>query len=191
MAMTPAAICYRYHRRRRQIATSVNDAGGKLPPVSSTPAANCHRYHRRRRQIATGVNDAGSKFTPGAYLELRISLQIFGKHLSDPHRILRGLGKDDSFKKSEVKHLVILSLVLDTYRSACPPQEKATQEWGNGTWQRESFPDCLLYDIPIYGFLYLNLILYSLGFFILLYYITWRYRKKATLQSSLSYVGNM
>ncbi len=49
-----------------------------------------------------------AKFTPGVYLELRISLQIFGKNLSDPHRILRGLGKDDSLKKSEVAHLVTL-----------------------------------------------------------------------------------
>ncbi len=71
-----------------------------------------------------------------------------------------------------------------------PPQEKATQEWGNGNLP-ESFLDCLLYDIPIYGFLYLNLILYSFGRFILLYYITWRYRKKATLQPLLSYVGNI
>jgi hypothetical protein len=41
-----------------------------------------------------------AKFTPGVYLELRISLQIFGKNLSDPHRILKGMGK--------VAHLVTL-----------------------------------------------------------------------------------
>ncbi len=110
------------------IAVAVHAAN--LPLVSSTPAAYCHRYHRCRQQITIGVNDAGSKFTPGAYLELRISLQIFGKNLSVSHRILRGLGKDDSFKKSEVKHLVILSLVLETYRVPAHPKKKQHRNGG-------------------------------------------------------------
>jgi hypothetical protein len=67
------------------------------------------------------------------YLELRKSLQIFGKNLSDPHRILRGLGKDDSFEKSEVAHLMTLPLVLRTYRSACPAPRKSNA--GMGEWE--------------------------------------------------------
>jgi hypothetical protein len=61
VSTTPAAICHRYQRRRRQFATGINDAGGNLPPVSTTPAAICHQYQRRRRQFATGVNDTGGK----------------------------------------------------------------------------------------------------------------------------------
>ncbi len=48
-----------------KFATGVNDAGGKLPPVSTTPAANCHRYQRHSRQIATGINDTSDKFATG------------------------------------------------------------------------------------------------------------------------------
>ncbi len=74
VSTTPVANCHWCQRRRRQIATGindtrrwqiatgVNDTGGKLPPVSmilaanlppvsTTPVANCHRYQRYRRQI--------------------------------------------------------------------------------------------------------------------------------------------
>jgi hypothetical protein len=36
----PLCCCHRCQRYRRQIAAGVNNAGGKLPPVSTTPAAN-------------------------------------------------------------------------------------------------------------------------------------------------------
>ncbi len=48
--------------------------------------------------------------TPVANLELRISPRIFEKIWNDPIGILRGMGETDSWKKTEVKNLVTLSL---------------------------------------------------------------------------------
>ncbi len=47
---------------------------------------------------------------PVVHLDLRISPRIFKKIQNDPRVIFRGLGEDDSCKKSEAKNLVTLSL---------------------------------------------------------------------------------
>ncbi len=66
VSTTPAQICHRYQRHRRQILPPVllvlltpvanlppvsTIAAANLPPVSTTPVANCHRYQRHRRKI--------------------------------------------------------------------------------------------------------------------------------------------
>jgi hypothetical protein len=68
-----------------------------LPPVSTTPAELVAKF-------AAGVVDTSGKF------DLRISPQIYFKTQNDPSVIFRGLGEDDSLKKSEAKNLVTLSL---------------------------------------------------------------------------------
>jgi hypothetical protein len=44
------------------------------------------------------------------HLDLRISPRIFEKIWNDPNVIIRGLGEGDSWKKSEAKNLMTLSL---------------------------------------------------------------------------------
>ncbi len=61
-------------------ATGVNDAGGKLPPVSTTPAANL----------------LPASLTPVANLELRISPRIFEKIRNGLNGVLWGWGESDS-----------------------------------------------------------------------------------------------
>jgi hypothetical protein len=73
-----------------------------LPPVSTTSVAHCHQYQRQRRKkiiktllIEDFIHLLPVSGTPVAYLELRISPQIFEKILKGHIGILRGLGEID------------------------------------------------------------------------------------------------
>jgi hypothetical protein len=61
-------------------------------------------------KFATGIVDTGGKFENLSlilvmHLDLWISTQIFKKIWNDLNAILRGLGKDYSWKKPEAKNL--------------------------------------------------------------------------------------
>ncbi len=77
-----------------KFSAGVVDTGGNLPPVSLTPVADLPPV----------------SLTPVVHLDLRISPRIFEKIRNDYNVIIRGLGEGDSWKKSEAKNLVTLSL---------------------------------------------------------------------------------
>jgi hypothetical protein len=111
-------------------ATTVVDTGGNLPPALLTPAEIfcwyhwhqwqiCHPCQKHKRNLvakfAAGVVDTGGKFATGVnntreHLDLQISPRILKKIWINPNVIFRGLGECDSWKKTEAKNTVTLSL---------------------------------------------------------------------------------
>ncbi len=78
------------------------------PPVSLIPVVICHRYQQHQR-------NRWQNFLPVLLIQmvhhdLQISTWIFEKIRNDTGVIFRGLEEDDSWKKSEARNLVTLSL---------------------------------------------------------------------------------
>jgi hypothetical protein len=69
VSTTPAANCHRCQRHRRQIATGINDTGGKFATGINDTGGNFATIFPcvvdTGGKFATGVNDTGGKFAAG------------------------------------------------------------------------------------------------------------------------------